>query len=195
MCYYIRHQDRISRTVRVQDIDSATIRNLRHLREEEEKHKDPEELPTIGKDWARNMETIKEWIRQYIGVTGVSLQYVIRQSTDVKPKETDMPTDYESYKEEMIARAPILSGGPGSSYTKHFTTDNGKVWDLISSLLREKDCWAYIKQCQRSHDGQKAFWSLHNHYLGPNTINNQAAAAEKTLQTLIYRGETRRWNF
>ena len=28
-----------------------------------------------------------------------------------------------------------------------------------------------------------------------NTINNQAAAAKKTLQTLTYKGETRRWNF
>jgi len=195
MCYYIRHQDRVSRTVRIQDIDSEAIRNLRHLREEEDKHEDPGDLPTIGRDWARNMETIKEWIRQYIGVTGVSLQYVLRTPMEVKPEAEDDSDNYDSLMEEMIARAPILSGGPGSSYSKHFTTDNGKVWDLISSLLREKDCWAYMKHCQRSHDGRGAFWSLHNHYLGPNTIDNQAAAAKKTLQTLTYKGETRRWNF
>ena len=118
MCYYIRHQDRVSRTVRIQDIDSEAIRNLRHLREEEDKHEDPGDLPTIGRDWARNMETIKEWIRQYIGVTGVSLQYVLRTPMEVKPEAEDDSDNYDSLMEEMIVRAPILSGGPGSSYSK-----------------------------------------------------------------------------
>ena len=103
MCYYIRHQDCISRTVQVQNINANAICNLCHLREEGNKYKSPEEAPKIGKDWGRNMETIQEWIRQYIGVTGVSLAYVIREKVEVEPEDQDQLTDYDSVREEMIA--------------------------------------------------------------------------------------------
>ena len=195
MCYYIRHCDRISRTVYIPGINANSIRALRHLRDEEKQHKDPEELPTIGKDWTKNMESISEWIRQFMGVSGVSLSYVIRENTGVPPEEEDNQADYDSYMDEMIARSPILSTVNIGSHNRYFTTDNAKVWDLLSMLLRESEGWTYIKGCQRSHDGRKAFWLLNDHYLGPNTIDNQAAAAEKALITLTYKGESRRWNF
>jgi len=33
------------------------------------------------------------------------------------------------------------------------------------------------------------------HYLGVNHVDNTAAMAEKKLQTNVYSGETRKWNF
>ena len=192
MCYYIRHKDRTSRSAYIPGITSASIRALRHLRDEEKAHKDPEDTPSIGRDWAKNMEGIEEWLRRYIGVTGVPLSYVIRKEPNVRPTAQDPPGNYESHIEEMIARSPIRTGG---TYNPYFVTDNKKVWDLLCSILRDHECWSYIKGYQRTHDGRRAFESLFNHYLGPNTIDNQAAEAEKTLLSLTYKGESKRWNF
>jgi hypothetical protein len=40
-----------------------------------------------------------------------------------------------------------------------------------------------------------AYYAVFNHYLGPDNVDNQAAMAKKTLNTLIYNGEGRRWTF
>jgi len=40
-------------------------------------------------------------------------------------------------------------------------------------------------------DGRAAYFSLHNHYLGPNSVDSQAAAAEKTLLDAAYYGKPR----
>jgi len=36
---------------------------------------------------------------------------------------------------------------------------------------------------------------LYDHYLGPNNVDIMASAAEKTMQTTVYNGEMKRWDF
>jgi hypothetical protein len=96
-------------------------------------------------------------------------------------------------QDEMIARSPHVdaAGNPTSS----FIADRQKVWDLISSITRDKDCWTYVKPAQRARNGRMAFMGLHNRYLGPNNVDNMAAMAESKLATLQYAGEKKRWNW
>jgi hypothetical protein len=103
----LRHQVRVSRTVAVGDITLVDIRAVRNLREEEDKHKDLT-APTLSKsDWPKNMETIQEYLRGCLGMTGIPLAYVIRGYEVVKPSADNPATGYSTVQEEMIAQAPI----------------------------------------------------------------------------------------
>ena len=76
-----------------------------------------------------------------------------------------------------------------------FLTDRQTVWDKISDLTREHECWTYVKPAQRARDGRQGFTLLFDHYLGQNSTANQASLAEMKLKNSSYQGERRRWNF
>eukprot|EP00978_Attheya_sp_CCMP212_P033950 scaffold139870_cov31-Attheya_sp.AAC.2 len=59
--YYLRHQERISRTVAYADVTLDSVRNLRDLKQYEKDHVDPTTEPTIDiKDWSATIEGIEE---------------------------------------------------------------------------------------------------------------------------------------
>ena len=98
----------------------------------------------------------------------------------------------------MIGRAHILStevGVAARTKTPTFLTDNQRVWELLFSITRERECWIYVKVAQRARDGRAAFLALKNHYLGPNNVNILASGAERKLKTTTYNGKKKRWNF
>ena len=191
-CYYLRHQVRVSRDADAAHITLPNVRRIRELRTTEEKHKDPEEGPTIdAKDWPKTMEAIVEYLRSYLGETGIPLAYVVRE--EVAVPVDDPEGGYPSVQDEMIARAPHLDGAGNRLPT--YLADRLRVWELVSELCRDQDCWSYIKPAQRTRDGRLAYWNLFNHYLGPNNVDNMATTAEKRLQVTSYHGEKKRWNF
>ena len=76
-----------------------------------------------------------------------------------------------------------------------FLTDRQTVWDKISDLTLEHECWTYVKPAQRARDGRQGFTLLFDHYLGQNSTANQASLAEAKLKNSSYQGERRCWNF
>ena len=62
-------------------------------------------------------------------------------------------TIFSSDKDEMVACAPILEGGPR---TVTFKTDMMKVWGLISVITRDLYFWTYVKSAQRTRYVRKA---------------------------------------
>ena len=193
-CYWLRHQVRVSRMIVVTDITLDDIRAVRNLREEEEKHKDLT-APTLSKsDWPKNMETIQEYLRGCLGMTGIPLAYVIRDNEAVKTADDDPEIGYGTVQEEMIARAPIRDPVT-NEFVKTFLSDRQKVWEKLSAITRDDVCWSYVKPAQRKRDGREAYRGLYGHYLGPNNVDNMANAAEHKLQTLSYVGEKKRFTF
>lgn len=187
MAYYLRHAVRVQRTVTAPDITLERIRSLRGLRDTEEAHEDPTEMPTINpKNWPKTMKAIEDYLTTYLGETGIPLAYVVRRMVALPPDPDD---DYDSIELEMIRRAP--HGNNNDVYV----ADNNKVYELIASMTRDLDCWTWVRPAQRSRDGRRAFYGLYNHYLGPNNVNLAAGAAETKLRTSHYDGEKRRWNF
>lgn len=194
-CGHIRYHQNVSRTITPVDITLPNVRSIREHLKWEEKHEDADQ-PKIDvgpkTNWPKLIETLIEYFKACNGSTGIPLAYVIRPNVEV-PAELDDPADnYLTRQEELIARAPHVQGDRAHPT---FSADNQLVWQKLQSLMREKDCWTYVRPGQRTRDGRLAFLSLKNHYLGPNSVDLQSAAAEKILQTTEYVGEKRRWNF
>ena len=93
--------------------------------------------------WSRNIESIEEWLWGCLGVSNIPLAYVLR-SEELMPAMT--PTGgYKLLQDELIARAPIQVGNAGNAaYTDDYLADRSKVWELISDLTRDQDCWSYM---------------------------------------------------
>ena len=193
MCYYLCYKSRTSRTVGAADVTLENVRAYRDHKEWEENHKDVEAPEINSKDWPRTIDSIEEYLRGCLGVTKIPLAYVVREDVDVPDGDGDAPAGYDSKQDELIARAPHTNnaGEPTATYL----ADRSKVWELMSELTREHDCWSYVRPAQRTRDGRMAFLGLKGHYLGENNVDNMSAKAESKLQSTGYSGEKRRWNF
>ena len=105
----------------------------------------------------------------------------------------DLTGGYNNYKEELIARAPIVDGA--GNYTTTYLANCIKVWEKLSEITRDLDCYSCVGPAQCRCDGRPAFLGLKGHYLGPNNVDSMSSAAEKKLQTTTYHSEQRCWNF
>ena len=103
---------------------------------------------------------------------------------------------YQTLQDELVTCVPIRVGNAGNTgYTYDYLEDHSKVWELISDLMRNQDCWSYLQPSQQTRDGRLAFLGLRNHYLRENNVNNMSSRAESKLKDISYSGEKRRWNF
>jgi hypothetical protein len=96
------------------------------------------------------MDAIDEWLRGCLGVTKIPLAYVTRPDIAIP---TDEPVGgYKTKQDELIARAPI-HGAVGGTFTATYTADSVRVWEKLSDLTREEECWSYVRPAQRTRDG------------------------------------------
>jgi uncharacterized membrane protein YgcG len=193
LAYYLRYQERVSRTVLAGNITLDMVRGMESYEKWEEGHVNLEAPKIDSKDWSKTMEGIQGWLRGCLGQTKIPLAYVIRAEIAVPAEATDPATNYNSKTDELIARAPIQDAGGGDN--EHYLVDRGTVWDLIESITRNDASWTYVKVAQRTRNGRMGYLALESHYLGPNNVNHLASKAEATLKSTTYNGETRTWNF
>ena len=89
-----------------------------------------------------------------------------------KPSADDPSTEYSTYDEEMVKRAPIIVAGNtnGTEQDGPFDDtsvgDRGKVWDLICPLLITTEAWPHVKSARKIRDGRKAMLAFYDHFLG-----------------------------
>ena len=106
-CYYLRHLQRISRTVTINQVTLDRVRALKELKEAEEAHQDPNESPKVDmSNMTNTMETIFECLHGFQGITKIPLAYLVRPDPDLLPEAADPPENYSGPEEEMIYRAP-----------------------------------------------------------------------------------------
>ena len=121
------------------------------------------------KDWAKTIQSLMEYLKGCLGVMKIPLAYVIRDEPGIFP---DPPGGYSTRQQELIARAPIPAVG-GASLTNPFTQtyldDRSKVWELLSAITRDLECWSYVMPAQKTKNGRSAFFNLKLHYLGVNS--------------------------
>jgi hypothetical protein len=198
LAFYLRHQDRVSRTINAPDLTLAVIRTVRELREFESTYKAPTgDPPSINaKDWPKTMESIEEYLRSILGERKIPLAYVVRKDEAI-PTGNNPATSYPTKQDEMIMRAPHYSIGDDGVKIPDpvYLVNREKVWDIISTITRDHSSWTYVKPAQRTRDGRLAFQNLYQHFLGPNNVDNMATQAEDKLKSTVYNGEQRRWDF
>jgi hypothetical protein len=198
--FWLRHQAKVSRSVTAVDITLAAVRRLRELKDSEDQAAVKVDPPLINeRDWTKTMEAIEEHLRANLGETKIPLAYVVREDIEM-PAGADPSAGYILIQDEMIRRAPHRIPAHGvpvedQALDPTFQIDNRKVWQILSDLCHDKDCWTYIKPFQRRRDGRGAYWGLWNHYLGPNNVDNMASTAESKLEKSRYYGEKRRHTF
>jgi hypothetical protein len=164
-CYFLRYKQRTSRALLAADITLDAVRGIKSYKEWEENHKDVEPPEIDAKDWPRTIDSLEEYLRGCLGVTKIPLAYVIRATIAVTAEATDPQANYVSKQDELIARAPITVAGHDIAT---YLSDRARVWELISNLTRDQDCWSYVRPAQRARDSRTAFLGLRGHFLGAN---------------------------
>jgi hypothetical protein len=186
--YYFKHMERVQRQHVPNAINLVLVRSYRDQQHHEaEFKKTAEETEINGKDWPRTLEKIKEYIASQYGVTGATLDYVVRPEITLKSEAEDPPENYESVDQEMMARAPH-TGRPFVNYRR-------KVWDIMSNICGKHSCFVYIKPALRTRNGRDAYMLLFDHFLGPNNVGNMASEAETKLTSTLYNGEKKRFTW
>jgi hypothetical protein len=89
------------------------------------------------KDWPRTLENIRDYLASMLGAKGVPLAYMTRNEGVVPTAVGDPEDGYLKVEKEMIHRAP--HSGPT------FRNDKSAVWDIMSNICRQHECWIYIK--------------------------------------------------
>jgi hypothetical protein len=186
--YYLKHMERAQRKPVPNAINLVLVRSYWDQQRHEVVFKKTAEEPEINdKDCSRTLEKIKEYIASQYGVTGATLDYVLRSETAVKPEAEDPPENYEIVDQEMTAKVPH-TGRP-------FVNDRRNVWYIMSNICGKHSCFVYIKPALRTRNERYAYMLLFDHFLGPNNVGNMASEAETILTSTLYNGENKRFTW
>jgi hypothetical protein len=186
--YYLKHMERFQREPIPSAINLVLVRSYRDQQRHEVGFKKTSEEPEINeKDCPRTLEKIREYLASQYGVTGATLDYVVRAEVVVKPEGEDPPENYETVDQDMTARAPH-TGRP-------FVNEGRKVWDIMSNICGKHSCFVYIKPALRTRDGRDAYMLLFDHFLGPNNVGNMVSEADTKLTSTLYNGEKKRFTW
>lgn len=106
------------------------------------------------KDWPKTIQSLMEYPKGCLGVIKISLAYIIRVEATVFPNP---PGGYATWQQALIARAPILAVGSAqmaNPFIQTYLDDRSKVWELLSAITRDLECWSYIMLAQKTRDGR-----------------------------------------
>jgi hypothetical protein len=102
--YYLKHMERVQRQPIANAINLVLVRSYRDQQSHEVCFKKTTEEPEVNdKDWPRTLEKIKEYLASQYGVTGSTLDYVVRPDIAVKPEAGDPAENYETVDQQMTA--------------------------------------------------------------------------------------------
>jgi hypothetical protein len=174
--------DRVQRKPVPNAINLVLVHSYRDQQRHEVGFKKTSEEPEINdKDLPRTLDNIREYLSSQYGVTGATLDYVVRAEIAIKPEAEDPPENYETVDQEMTATAPH-TGPPFVNYRR-------KVWDIMSNICGKHNCFVYIKPALRTRNERDAYMLLFDHFLDPNNVGNMASEAETKLTSTLYNGE------
>lgn len=202
MIKYVKHFQRINRTLTQADITLVKVRSFQHQTNIEDKHTDPTEAPKANlKNWPLFIESIMEYIGGHRGVEGHPLLYCLRDEIPA-PAEADDPmkgepnSKYRTHDQELIGRGKIVDGvGMLSTFTEVYLADNKRVWTLLCDILKHTTAWPHMKAAKKNEDGREGFKLVYDNFLGPCHVDHMAAAAESVLANWQYKGEGAKHNF
>ena len=195
--FYLKHMERTSRIAHPNDVTIETISAFTAQEEAEEKYVKPtlptsKEFITPEMTWPNVFKQLDSILRKSRGNSGIPLAYCVRKDTE---PTMDPAEGWDSYDDEMIARAPIKTAD--GKFHPQFIRDNNEVWDIIAELTSKQECYVQAEKddALKRRNGRLAYWNLFNHYCGTSDAANRVSNARALLSSLVYHGETKRFTF
>ena len=111
LLFLIRHRDRVSRQIVLDDVEFAGIRVLTTQRDLEQATKDNKmvEPPSVNlRSMPKTMENVRDWCSKICRVTGAPLAYMMHVKIMPESEEDALPQLFDSVDNEMIESAPII---------------------------------------------------------------------------------------
>ena len=128
-------------------------------------------------------ETIVGYFRDKKGTAGVPLLYVISENALVPDEGFGQP----DYNQELAVR------GRQNGY--YWRGDNTQVWIFLKLKTQNTTAWSTIKSYERSSNGRAAFQALLDQFMGASVKTVIYKSAEYQLQTLVWDGRSRNFDF
>jgi hypothetical protein len=95
--YYLKPMERVQRQHVANAINLVLVRSYCDQQRHEVGFKNTAEEPEINaKDWPRTLKNIKEYLASQYGITGATLDCVVRPAISVKPEAEDPAENYET---------------------------------------------------------------------------------------------------
>jgi len=175
--FYAKHLDRTQRPF---DLVGTTLEKINAFKDQKKLERDwlkqnpehkTEPMALDGQRAAMAFDQAVTILRRIWGATGVPLSYVVRHKL-VLDQENDNPpcgeaeSNYLTYDEEMVARAPILKDfeydttnweekekmGP---FHPVFLADTKKVWLILHALWSTTRAWTHVKTLDKAQNGRQ----------------------------------------
>ena len=151
-------------------------------------------LEKVGQKYAisKLMEDFPLYLKTQIGVRGVPLSYVIRETDAPAPLTALAPNlpysvDNGSFDAELAAHVPHSGIG--------WAEDNSTVFSLLLSVLQTSTYLTSLKGYQKTSNGREAWKILILHNLGTSVWNSKTKAAEEKVLKKIFDGKNHRYSF
>ena len=193
VCYGARIYTMIGRNVTAQSLSLKRLKEFEDHKKIIDGHKDPtDEIPKVSKSYGidKALDTLPNYLRTKIGVRGVALSYVIRQSETPAALENlanDKPytEKYTSLMQELILTTPH----DGVSWEE----DNSTVFAILQEMVRDSPMGSSLKRHQKKLDGRGAYLSLVQHNLGSSQWDKVIIRAEEIQNSRIWNGRNSRY--
>ena len=136
-----------------------------------------------GTSFVKWRKQAENYLGSIFNTSGIPLAYVIRDE-DHTPSQEKI---YSIQNQKSIECTGHLGTG--------FISDNERVWTILQDAILGSTGEAFIRHCNKSKDGRKAWKALNAHYLGAGPISTQKQAAYATIDGAKYTGESARFTF
>ena len=142
----------------------------------------PDKFTSFGPKWREFSEGLQGHCKIVHGCMNIPLAYLLRE---VEPDVAMLTAAFDTTDQRLMAL--VLCIGP------EFQQDNRRLWDLLCPLIRGTPAWEYVKVCERSGDGRRAYRILKLRGEGEAAVDARRTKAEATLAKAQYTGKSKRF--
>jgi hypothetical protein len=132
--------------------------------------------------WKTFKESLIEYLNALKGKHNIPLAYVIREEEN-PPANQVLQTEHH----RLITVTPLLG--------VEFDEDNGRVFDILKSLLINGPAWTWIRAFNNTRNGRQAWISLITHFEGDVQRDRVKDHAYSSIAATRYYGDRKKFSF
>jgi hypothetical protein len=149
----------------------------------------PEKFSSFGPKWREFSEGLQGHCGTVRGCMNIPLAYLLReQEPTIEMLAADATGDVDMFDTtDQRLMALVRCAG------QEFQQDNKRLWNLLCPLIRGTPAWEYVKTCERSSDGRRAYRILKLRGEGEAAVDARRTKAEATLAKAQHTGKSKRF--